>query len=110
VLCIVAIDALPRAEITPDKLFEVHGSRIDTNLQFYNKPNRTFNTDLTFESAFSLQVEHKASIRVNRKVFFSMKCTRPGITDEAAKLLTERSVRREAGLSFSLTLLLDELL
>jgi hypothetical protein len=48
--------------------------------------------------------------KVNKK-FFSTRTSRPGMTDEAAKLLAERSVRRDAGLSLSLILIiLDEFL
>jgi len=79
VLFLVAIDALPRIETSPNKFFKLHASRIDSSLKFHNMPPRTFDTVLTFEKALEVT-----------------KSTRLDITDEAAKLLTERSVRRDA--------------
>ena len=52
--CVVAIDAMMLSDVSIEKLYEVHGTRIDAQLQFYNKPNRNFEIDLTFEKALSL--------------------------------------------------------
>ncbi len=43
-------------------------------------------------------------------VYSSVKAGRPGINDEAARLLTERSVRRDSGLSSLSVLRLEEFL
>ncbi|CAF4336975.1 unnamed protein product, partial [Adineta steineri] len=75
---LVAIDALPRFESSPENYFQIHASRIEKSLAFHNKPARKFETDLTFETALELT-----------------KLSRTGISDEAARLLTERSVRRD---------------
>ncbi|UJR15471.1 hypothetical protein I4U23_002414 [Adineta vaga] len=79
VSCLVAIDALPRSETSSENLFEIYGARIDKSLEFHKRPIRIFNTDLTLEKALELT-----------------KATRDGITDEAARLLVERSVRSDA--------------
>lgn len=52
--CIVAIDSLIRSDTSPEKFFEVYGTRTDAQLQFYNKPSRNFEINLTFEKALSL--------------------------------------------------------
>ncbi len=54
VLCLVAIDALPRSEMSSAAFFKTHASRIDASLKFHNKPSRNFDIDLTFEKAFEL--------------------------------------------------------
>ncbi|CAF1081492.1 unnamed protein product [Adineta ricciae] len=78
VSCIVAIDALPRPEPSSENLYEIYGARLDMSLEFHQKPSRNFETDLTFEKVLELT-----------------KSTRPGITDEAARILIERSVRKD---------------
>ncbi len=54
VVCLVALDALPRPETTSDKLFKVYAARIDSSLKFHHTPARTFETELTFEKALEL--------------------------------------------------------
>ncbi|CAF2523118.1 unnamed protein product [Rotaria sp. Silwood2] len=79
VLCLVAIDALVRAHVSPDLFWKTVGSRIDDTLKYLSDTSKIYTDELTFEKA----LEHT-------------KNSRPGITDEAAKLLFERSVRRDA--------------
>ncbi|UJR15472.1 hypothetical protein I4U23_002415 [Adineta vaga] len=57
-------------------IIQIQGSRIDKSLEFHKKPARNFELNLTFEKAVELT-----------------RVTREGITDEAARLLTERSIR-----------------
>jgi hypothetical protein len=99
-VCFVAIDALPGTEISPESFWKAHGTRIDASLQFHNRTSRSFNVELTFENAFGLYVETRLTKRTdNQYINFRTKSSRPGITDEAARLLTERSVRLDIGLS-----------
>ncbi|CAF4589024.1 unnamed protein product [Rotaria sp. Silwood1] len=79
VLCLVAIDALVRAHVSSDLFWKTVGSRIDDALKYLNDSSRTYTEEFTFEKALE-----------------QTKNSRPGITDEAAKLLIERSVRRDA--------------
>ncbi|CAF4108545.1 unnamed protein product [Adineta steineri] len=81
VICDVAIDAVPRSECSSENYSQIYASRIDDSLAFHSKPARTFEADLTFDKALELT-----------------KMTRTGISDEAARLLTERLVRRDTSL------------
>ncbi|CAF0933119.1 unnamed protein product [Rotaria sordida] len=79
IVCLVAIDALVRPHVSSDLFWTTIGSRIDNSLQYLSRKSKIYTDELTFEKA----VEHT-------------KNSRPGITDEAAKLLTERAVRRDS--------------
>ncbi|CAF3911123.1 unnamed protein product [Adineta steineri] len=78
VICAVSIDAIPRSECSPENYFEIYGSLIDDSIAFHSTPARKFETDLTFDKALELT-----------------KMTRTGISDEAARLLTERLIHRD---------------
>ncbi|CAF1069526.1 unnamed protein product [Adineta steineri] len=78
VICDVAIDAVPRSECSSENYSQIYASRIDDSIAFHSKPARTFEADLTFDKALELT-----------------KMTRTGISDEAARLLTERLIRRD---------------
>ncbi|CAF1466097.1 unnamed protein product [Rotaria magnacalcarata] len=78
VLCVVAIDAMVRAEVTTESFWTTVGHRIDYNLNFLNTIPSTYTDELTLEKAIA-----------------HTKSGRPGITDEAARLLIERAVRRD---------------
>jgi hypothetical protein len=54
VLCIVAIDSLPRPLTPADNFFNVHRSHIDAFLEFYNTPSKSFGGDLTIEKVIDL--------------------------------------------------------
>ena len=54
VVCLVTIDAVPRAEAAPDKVFKIFAHRIDSSLKFHHTPPRTFEIDLTFEKALEV--------------------------------------------------------
>jgi hypothetical protein len=54
VVCLVAIDAVPRPEASSDKIFKTYGHRIDSSLKFHHIPARNFEIDLTFEKALEV--------------------------------------------------------
>jgi hypothetical protein len=45
---------MPRTETSTQKFFKVQGTRIDDSLQFYDKPDRNFESELTFEKVLAL--------------------------------------------------------
>ncbi|CAF0801055.1 unnamed protein product [Rotaria sp. Silwood1] len=79
VLCLICLDSLPRTETLMEDYFKIQASRIDASLRYHKRPPRSHDPHLTSETVLELT-----------------KITRPGITDEAAKLLIERSIRRNA--------------
>jgi hypothetical protein len=72
-------------------------TRIDNNLQYYNKSPKIHKNELTHEKAIELYVliYDRFSYFVVVVVFFRVRSSRVGIDDEAAKLLVERSIRRD---------------
>ncbi|CAF1045606.1 unnamed protein product [Rotaria sordida] len=93
VLCLVCLDSLPRGETSLEDYFKIQGSRIDASLKYHKRPPRSHKPHLTSEIILQL-----------------IKIMRPGITDEAAKLLIERSIRQDTGLSSGSSFLIDEVL
>jgi hypothetical protein len=71
-------------------------TRIDNNLQYYSKSPKIHKNELTHEKAIELYVliYDRFSYFVV-VVFFRVRSSRVGINDEAAKLLVERSIRRD---------------
>lgn len=68
-------------------------------LNDFDRPLRIFKDELTFEKALEKLVERiLKKFNLNYNLFFSTISSREGITEEAARLLTERLVRRGAGL------------
>jgi len=59
VLCLVAIDALPRGEASSDQFFQVLCSRIDNRIAFHNTPSNAGNRDVTIAQAIEASVENK---------------------------------------------------
>ena len=54
VLCVVAMDALPKPEASSDNYYSLLGSRIDAHSKFFNTPPRNRNVKLTMETAIEL--------------------------------------------------------
>lgn len=54
VSCVVAIDALPRVEVSPEQFWKVHGERIDEQIEFQTSQPRKYENRLTLEKAIDL--------------------------------------------------------
>ncbi|CAM4923804.1 unnamed protein product [Rotaria socialis] len=85
--CIVAMDNVPSSETPPEDIFKCYRSRIDASLQYHTKPVRTLHHDLSYEALQQLT-----------------KFRRPGLTDEGAKLIVERTVRLDKDNKLSATM------
>ena len=100
----VGIDALIRERVAPESYWLTVGSRIDKRLKILTRPLKVHKEDLTFDKAVQLFVEKFLSNQ-NTFRYCSMKSTRPGIDDTSARLLTERCVRQDQGLTSLFTFL-----
>ncbi|CAF0801073.1 unnamed protein product [Rotaria sp. Silwood1] len=76
--CLVAFDSIIGGEFASNPLWKNTATRIDKSIAYYNQPPKSYQTELTYEKAIEL-----------------VKSSRLGIDDESAKLLVERSVRRD---------------
>lgn len=55
VLCFIAIDALPRAEVPAEFYWKVHGSRVDARIQYQSEIEpKIFEKELTMEKILEL--------------------------------------------------------
>jgi len=66
-------------------------------LQYYSRPSRAHKVELTNEIAIELYVEITLVYYIFYYINIRVSGTRPGINNESAKLLVERSVRRDEG-------------
>ena len=66
-------------------------------MQYYGKPPKVHKGDLTYEKAIELYVRRLTGM--TRRIFvlylIRVRSSRNGIDDQAAKLLVERSIRRD---------------
>lgn len=89
----IAIDALPREQVQPEQLWTLIG--IDLNKRMNNQRTRSkiYRDDLTFEKAVDMSVEWTSNEVLFDLNYFRIKSTRSGISNQAARLLTDRSIR-----------------
>ena len=61
VLCLVALDALPSAEVSSNGFWDVRGSRIDASLDFHHRSSITPEKDVEFDKALELYIARTRS-------------------------------------------------
>lgn len=66
-------------------------------MQYYGKPPKVHKSDLTYEKAIELYVRRLTGMtqRIFVLYLIRVRSSRNGIDDQAAKLLVERSIRRD---------------
>ncbi|CAF3625067.1 unnamed protein product [Rotaria socialis] len=78
VSCLVALDAIIGVERSSKTFWKNAAARIDKNIEYHVKVPKSYQNELTYEKAIEL-----------------VRSSRIGIDDASAKLLVERSVRRD---------------
>lgn len=101
--CLVALDSIIANERTTKPFWQHAATRIERTLQYYSKTPKIHKGDLTYEKAIELQVKF---VGMNDCYVFliRVRSSRLGIDDQAAKLLVERSIRRDQSQLFQLFL------
>ena len=97
VSCLAALDTIIASERTTKPFWQHAASRIERNLQYYGKPPKVHKGDLTYEKAIELYVRRLTGMtqRIFVLYLIRVRSSRNGIDDQAAKLLVERSIRRD---------------
>ncbi|CAF4452760.1 unnamed protein product [Rotaria sp. Silwood2] len=76
--CLVALDSIIGGEFSSNPLWKNTATRINRNIEYHSQLPKSYQNELTYEKAIEL-----------------VRSSRLGIDDESAKLLVERSIRRD---------------